>query len=166
MDLSAATDNFIENLKATVEETNNELRKTNENLTQLWETANKALTKATNNEESIIHTKSELQKTNEKLTQLWVAAKEEALAKAISNEKSIQKLKASNDFTYEDIKDELSRQLKSELQKEMADMKQWQINHKDTARILADIHNLKEESEDHRNRLMRSTLIFRGLPEG
>ena len=50
MDLSAATDNFIENLKATVEETNNELRKTNENLTQLWETANKALTKATNNE--------------------------------------------------------------------------------------------------------------------
>ena len=132
MELTAATDNFIENLKATVEETNNELRKTNENLTQLWETANKALTKATNNEESIIHTKSELQKTNEKLTQLWVAAKEEALAKAISNEKSIQKLKASNDFTYEDIKDELSRQLKSELQKEMADMKQWQINHKDT----------------------------------
>ena len=166
MELTAATDNFIENLKATVEETNNELRKTNENLTQLWETANKALTKATNNEESIIHTKSELQKTNEKLTQLWVAAKEEALAKAISNEKSIQKLKAPNDFTYEDIKDELSRQLKSELQKEMADMKQWQINHKDTARILADIHNLKEESEDHRNRSMRSTLIFRGLPEG
>ena len=103
MKLTAATNNSIENLKATVEETNNELRKTNENLTQLWETANKALTKATNNEESIIHTKSELQKTNEKLTQLWVAAKEEALAKAISNEKSIQKLKASNDFTYENI---------------------------------------------------------------
>ena len=75
MELTAATDNFIENLKV----------------------------------ENLIHTKSELQKTNEKLTQLWVAAKEEALAKAISNEKSIQKLKASNDFTYEDIKDELSR---------------------------------------------------------
>ena len=131
MKLTAATNNSIENLKATVEETNNELRKTNENLTQLWETANKALTKATNNEQSIIHTKSELQKTNEKLTQLWVAAKEEALPKAISNEKSIQKLKASNDFTYENIKGNL-RQLKSELQKEMANMKQWQINHKDT----------------------------------
>ena len=131
MELTAATDNFIENLKATVEETNNELRKTNENLTQLWETANKALTKATNNDEIIIHTKSELQKTNEKLTQLWVAAKEEALAKAISNEKSIQKLKASNDFTYENIKGNL-RQLKSELQKEMANMKQWQINRTDT----------------------------------
>ena len=50
MELTAATNNFIENLKATVEETNNELRKTNENLTQLWETANKALTKAANNE--------------------------------------------------------------------------------------------------------------------
>ena len=131
MELNAATNNFIENLKVTVEETNKELRKTNENLTQLWETANKALTKATNNEQSIIHTKSELQKTNEKLTQLWVAAKEEALAKAISNEKSIQKLKASNDFTYENIKGNL-RQLKSELQKEMANMKQWQINRTDT----------------------------------
>ena len=50
MELNAATNNFIENLKVTVEETNKELRKTNENLTQLWETANKALTKATNNE--------------------------------------------------------------------------------------------------------------------
>ena len=50
MKLTAATNNSIENLKATVEETNSELRKTNENLTQLWETANKALTKATNNE--------------------------------------------------------------------------------------------------------------------
>ena len=58
MELTAATNNSIENLKATVEETNNELRKTNENLTQLWETANKVLTKATNIEQSIIHTKS------------------------------------------------------------------------------------------------------------
>ena len=107
MELTAATNNSIENLKATVEETNNELRKTNENLTQLWETANKVLTKATNIEQSIIHTKSKLQKTNEKLTQLCVTAKEEALAKAISNEKSLQELKVSNNFTYENIKDEL-----------------------------------------------------------
>ena len=107
MELTAATNNSIENLKATVEETNNELRKTNENLTQPWETANKVLTKATNIEQSIIHTKSKLQKTNEKLTQLCVTAKEEALAKAISSEKSIQELKVSNNFTYENIKDEL-----------------------------------------------------------
>ena len=86
MKLTAALNNSIENLKATAEETNNELRKTNKNLTQLWETANKALTKATNNEQSIINTKSELQKTNEKITQLSVTAKKEALAKAISNE--------------------------------------------------------------------------------
>ena len=95
-----------------MEETNKVLGKKNRNLIQLWETANKALTKATNNEQSIIHTKSELQNTNEKLTQLWVTAKEEALAKAISNEKSIQELTASNNFTYEKIKDEHSRQLK------------------------------------------------------
>ena len=39
-----------------------------------------------------MRTKSELQKTNEKLTQLWVTAKEEALAKTISNEKSLKEL--------------------------------------------------------------------------
>ena len=50
MELTAAANNSIENLKATVEEKNNELRKTNENLTQLRETANKALNKATKNE--------------------------------------------------------------------------------------------------------------------
>ena len=50
MKLTAATNNSIKNLKATVEETNSERRKTNENLNQLWETANKALTKATNKE--------------------------------------------------------------------------------------------------------------------
>ena len=50
MELTAATNNSIQNLKATVEETNNDLRKTNENLTQLWETANKAVIKPTNNE--------------------------------------------------------------------------------------------------------------------
>ena len=127
---------------------------------------NKALTKATNNKQSIIHTKSELQKTNEKLTQLWVTATEEALAKAISNEKSIQELKASNNFTNENIKDELSRQLKTELQKKMKYIKKWQVNHADIARILADINNLEEENEDLRNRSMRSTLIFRGVPEG
>ena len=128
-----------------MEETNKVLGKKNRNLIQLWETANKALTKATNNEQSIIHTKSELQNTHEKLTQLWVTAKEEALAKTISNEKSIQELKASNNFTYEKSKDEHSRQLKRELQKEMADMKQWQVNQEDTARILADIQPKKGE---------------------
>ena len=81
--------------------------------------------------------KSELQKTNEKITQLSVTAKKEALAKAISNEKNIQESKASSNFTYEIVKDELSSQLKSELQKQMADMKQWQVNHEDTAKILA-----------------------------
>ena len=55
----------------------------------------------------------------------------------------MQELKASNDFTYENIKSELSRQLKSELQKEMADMKLCYINHEDTARILPDTNNLK-----------------------
>ena len=50
MELTAAANNSIENLKATVEEKINELRKTNENLTQLRETANKALNKATKNE--------------------------------------------------------------------------------------------------------------------
>ena len=74
-------------------------------------------------------------------------------------------MKASNDFAHEIIKDKLSRQRKSELQKEMADTKQWQVNHEDTTRILADINNLKEENEDLRNRSMRSTLIFRGVPE-
>ena len=49
MELTAATNNSIENLKATVEQTNNELRKTNENLTQLWVTAKEALSKAANN---------------------------------------------------------------------------------------------------------------------
>ena len=71
-------------------------------------------------------------------------------------------MKTPNDFAYEIIKDKLSRQCKSELQKEMADMKQWQVNHEDTTRILADINNLKEENEELRNRSMRSTLIFRG----
>ena len=60
MKLTAATNNSTENLKARVEETNNELRKTNGNLTQLWETVNNVLTKANNSEQSIIHTKSEL----------------------------------------------------------------------------------------------------------
>ena len=68
MKLTAPTNNSIENLKAMVEQTNNKLRKTNQNLTQLWDTANKVLTKATNNEQSIIHTKSKPQKTSEKLT--------------------------------------------------------------------------------------------------
>ena len=104
MELTNATNNSIENLKAAVQKTNNQLRKINENLTQLWVTAKEALTKATNNKQSIKDTKSELQKTNEKLTQLWVTTKEEALAKAISDEKSIQELKASNDFTHENIK--------------------------------------------------------------
>ena len=81
--------------------------------------------------------KSELQKTNEKITQLSVTAKKEALAKEISNEENIQESKASSNFTYEIVKDELSSQLKSELQKQMADMKQWQVNHEDTAKILA-----------------------------
>ena len=73
----------------------------------------------------------------------------------------MQELKASNDFTYENIKSELSRQLKSELQKEMADMKLCYINHEDTARILPDTNNLKEENEDLKNRSTRLTLIFR-----
>ena len=60
MKLTAATNNSTENLKARAEETNNELRKTNGNLTQLWETVNKVLTKANNSKQSIIHTKSEL----------------------------------------------------------------------------------------------------------
>ena len=30
-------------------------------------------------------------------------------------------------------------------------MKQWQVNHEDTVRILADIDNLKEENEDLRS---------------
>ena len=60
MKLTAATNNSTENLKARVEETNNELRKTNGNLTQLWETVNKVLTKANNSKQTIIHTKSEL----------------------------------------------------------------------------------------------------------
>ena len=51
------------------------------------------------------------------------------------------------------------------MQKELTDMKQWQVNHDDSARILADIDSLKEENEDLRNRSMRSTLIFRGVPE-
>ena len=106
-----------------LKETNNKLRKTNENLTQLWATAKNALTKATNNEQSIKNMKSELQKTSEKLMQLWVTAKEEVLAKAISNARSTQEVKASNDFIYENIKDELSKQHKTELQKIMVDMK-------------------------------------------
>ena len=68
-------------------------------------------------------------------------------------------------MTYENIKNELSRPLKSELQKEMIDMKQWQVNHEDTARILADIDILKKGNEDLRNRSMTSTLIFKGVPE-
>ena len=68
-------------------------------------------------------------------------------------------------FTCENIKDKLSRQIKIELQKEMADMKQWQVNHEDTVRILADIDNLKEENEDLRSWSRRSILIFRGVPE-
>ena len=51
------------------------------------------------------------------------------------------------------------------MQKELTDMKQWQVNHDDSARILADTDSLKEENEDLRNRSMRSTLIFRGVPE-
>ena len=69
-------------------------------------------------------------------------------------------MKASSNFTYENIKDELSRQLKSELQKEMADMKQWQVNHEDTARVLADIDNLEEENEDLRNRSIKVNIDF------
>ena len=41
----------------------------------------------------------------------------------------------------------------------MADMNQWQVNHEETASMLADIDNLKEDES------MRSTLIFRGVPE-
>lgn len=104
MKLTAATNDSIESLKATVEETNNELRKTNENLTQHWVTATEALIQATKNEQSIKDTKSELRKTNEKLMQLWVTAKEEALAESISNEKSILEFNELNDFTHENFK--------------------------------------------------------------
>ena len=54
---------------------------------------------------------------------------------------------------------------KNEPRKEMADMKHWQVNHYDTAGIIANVDNLKEESKDLTNRSMRSTLIFRGVPE-
>ena len=47
----------------------------------------------------------------------------------------------------------------------MADMKHWQVNHDDTAGIIANVDNLKEENKDLTNRSMRSTLIFRGVPE-
>ena len=72
-----------------MEETNNQLKKKNENLTQIWLTVKEVLTKATNNKQSIKNAKSELQKTNEKLMQLWVKTKEGTLAKAISNEINI-----------------------------------------------------------------------------
>lgn len=54
---------------------------------------------------------------------------------------------------------------KNEPRKEMADMKHWQVNHDDTAGIIANIDNLKEENKDLTNRSMRSTLIFRGVPK-
>lgn len=54
---------------------------------------------------------------------------------------------------------------KNEPRKEMADMKHWQVNHDDTAGIIANVDNLKEENKDLTNRSMRSTLIFRGVPE-
>ena len=74
-------------------------------------------------------------------------------------------IESINYLTYENIKNELSRPLKSELQKEMVDMKQWQVNHEDTARILADIDILKKGNENLRNISMTSTLIFKGVPE-
>ena len=40
----------------------------------------------------------------------------------------------------------------------MAYMKLCHINHEDTARILSDTNNLKEENEDLKNRSMRLTL--------
>ena len=53
MKLATKTHKIIETLKAKVEATNEELQKTNENLSQLWVAANEALNKANVNKETI-----------------------------------------------------------------------------------------------------------------
>ena len=50
MQISTQTNQNIKNLQQTISNTNDELRKTNENLIQLWITAKEALEKAKKNE--------------------------------------------------------------------------------------------------------------------
>ena len=70
MKLATKTHKIIETLKAKVEATNEELQKTNENLSQLWVAANEALNKANVNKETIKDIKKLKWKTTKRTDKL------------------------------------------------------------------------------------------------
>ena len=57
MSISTQTNENIENLKETIVNTNDQLKKTNENLNQLWATENKALQLAEENQQKMCQLK-------------------------------------------------------------------------------------------------------------
>ena len=63
MQISTQTNQNIKNLQQTISNTNDELRKTNENLIQLWITAKEALEKAKENEGRL----NQLEETKEQM---------------------------------------------------------------------------------------------------
>ena len=67
MEIAIKTHKAIETLKATIEARNEELRRTNANLSQLWVTVKEALTKANINEENIKEIKNSNRKLREEL---------------------------------------------------------------------------------------------------
>lgn len=63
LQISTQTNQNIKNLQQTISKTNDELRKTNENLIQLWITAKEALEKAKKNEGRL----NQLEETKEQM---------------------------------------------------------------------------------------------------
>ena len=63
MKISTQTNQNVENIQQTISNNNDELRKTNENLSQLWIAAKEALQKARGNERRL----NQLEKTKEQL---------------------------------------------------------------------------------------------------
>ena len=57
MNISTQTNENIANLKKTIANTNDQLKKTNENLNQLWTTENKALQLAEENQQKMCQLK-------------------------------------------------------------------------------------------------------------
>ena len=57
MNVSTQTNENIANLKKTIANTNDQLKKTNENLNQLWTTENKALQLAEENQQKMCQLK-------------------------------------------------------------------------------------------------------------
>ena len=111
---------------------------------QLTETTNNSVTEI---QVAIKETNVEIKKININIQNLWEATNL-AMKKAEKNEQTINQIIEDNDNFKKNIKEEIKTTIENKF--------------KD---LTNDITQLKEENEDLRNRSMRSTLIFRGIPE-